>query len=178
MRNRSRLHGFTLVEMMLAVAVLAILLGLAVPSLRDLQQRNRIAGAANELVAHINLARLHAVTRREITVMCPGTAASGCSGDNRWHRGWVVFRDPDRNGTPENERDVLRVGPRFDGLWADSAGRTRIRYQPSGASPGTNQTIKLCDPGSDRSRAVIISNPGRPRVAALPDHLACPETSG
>jgi Tfp pilus assembly protein FimT len=70
------------------------------------------------------------------------------------------------------------VAARLERLYADSAGRTRIRYQPTGFAPGTNLTIKLCDPASDQARAVIVSNPGRPRVDSLPDHLACPASPG
>lgn len=167
-------RGFTLIEFMLALTVAAILVTLALPSMRDFQQRQRIVAAANDLVAHINLARLHAVNRREITVVCPSLDGSACSGGNRWDRGWIVFRDPDRDGVPNRESDVLRVAGRLDHLHADSGGRTRIRYLPSGMAYGTNQTIKLCDRESpSQSRAVIVSNPGRPRVDDLPDHLDC-----
>jgi type IV fimbrial biogenesis protein FimT len=175
--NRKPSPGFTMIEMMLALTVLAVLISLAVPSLHGALQRNRISAAANELVAHINLARLHAVTRREVTVVCPGSATTGCRGDNRWDRGWIVFRDPDRDGAPNARTDVLRVAGRIDRLHADSAGRTRIRYRPTGFAPGTNLTIKLCDPASRLSRAVIVSNPGRPRVDDLPGHLSCPGRS-
>lgn len=170
--------GITLIELMLALAVAAVLMSIALPSLRDLQQRQRIVSAANELVAHINLARQHAVLKREIAVMCPSLDAETCSGGNRWEHGWIVFRDPDRNGAPDVSADVLRVGSVVDDLLIDSAGRTRIRYMPSGAASGTNLTIKLCDPGfPDQSRAVVVSNPGRPRVGELPDHLSCPQTA-
>ena len=167
--------GFTLTELMLAVAVAAILMSLAVPSMRDLQQRQRIVSAANELVAHINLARQHAVLKRENAVMCPSLDGSQCSGSNRWEHGWIVFRDPDRNHAPDRPADILRVGPGMNNLLIDSAGRTRIRYMPSGAASGTNLTIKLCDTmRPDQTRAVIVSNPGRPRVGDLPRHLECP----
>lgn len=170
--------GITLIDLMLALAVAAVLMSIALPSLRDLQQRQRIVSAANELVAHINLARQHAVLKREISVMCPSLDAETCSGGNRWEHGWIVFRDPDRNGAPDVSSDVLRVGSVVDDLLIDSAGRTRIRYMPSGAASGTNLTIKLCDTGvPDQSRAVVVSNPGRPRVGELPDHLSCPRAA-
>jgi len=168
--------GFTLIELMLALAVAAVLMSVAVPSMRDLQQRQRIVSAANELVAHINLARQHAVLKREIAVMCPSLDGATCTGGNRWEQGWIVFRDPDRNRAPDGPGDVLRVASGMPALLIDSAGRTRIRCRPSGAASGTNLTIKLCDTGfPDQSRAVIVSNPGRPRVADLPDHLSCPQ---
>lgn len=167
--------GFTLTELMLALTLAAVLMSLALPSMRDLQQRQRIVAASNELVAHINLARQHAVLKREIAVMCPSLDGATCTGGNRWERGWIVFRDPDGNRAPDGPGDVLRVGSGRENLLIDSAGRTRIRYMPSGAASGTNLTIKLCDTGSpDQSRAVIVSNPGRPRVGDLPGHLSCP----
>ena len=167
--------GFTLIEILLALAVAAVLMSIALPPLRDLLQRQRIVSAANELVANINLARQHAVLKREIAVMCPSLDAASCTGGNRWEHGWIVFRDPDRNGAPDLSTDVLRVGSVVENLLIDSAGRTRIRYMPSGAASGTNLTIKLCDTGfPDQSRAVVVSNPGRPRVGELPAHLSCP----
>ena len=167
--------GFTLIELMLALSVAAVLFSLALPSMHEFQQRQRIVATANGLVAHINLARLHAVTRREVAVVCPSLDGATCTGANRWENGWIVFRDPDRNGEPDQSGDVLRTGSGMPNLLIDSAGRTRIRYQPSGSAGGTNLTIKLCDTTHpDQSRAVIVSNPGRPRVADLPAHLTCP----
>ena len=168
-------RAFTLIELMLAIAVLAILLSLAVPAMHDFQQRQKVISAANELVAHINFARTHAVTRQELTVVCPSMDGRSCSNENRWEYGWMIFRDPDRSGEPDHTDDILRIGAGMDGLQIDSAGRTRIRYQPEGSAGGSNLTIKLCDPGNpDHARAIIVSNPGRPRVDDLPRHLTCP----
>lgn len=167
--------GFTLTELMLALAVAAILFSVALPSMHGLQQRQRIVAAANDLVAHINLARQHAVLQGETAVVCPSIDGASCTGRNRWDSGWIVFRDRDRNGEPDQPGDVLRVSSGMQNLLIDSAGRTHIRYRPSGAASGTNLTIKLCDTAlPDQSRAVIVSNPGRPRVADLPSHLECP----
>lgn len=168
-------NGFTLIELILTLTVLAILVSLSVPAFQDFQQRQRIVSVANELVAHINLARMNAVTRGELTVVCPSSDGLRCSGSNRWEHGWVVFRDADRSGQAENVSEILRVGAGVSGLIVDSAGRTRIRYQPEGTAGGSNLTIKLCDTNNpDNNRAVIVSNPGRPRVDDLPDRLSCP----
>lgn len=171
--------GFTLIELMLALALAAVVASLAAPALGDFLARQRIDAAAHELVAHINLARLQAVTHAECVVLCPSTEGIACSGSNRWDTGWIVFRDADCDLEPDHDADRLRVGHALEGLTVDSAGRRFIRYQPDGTAGGSNLTIKLCDverPGL--ARAVIVSNPGRPRVADLPAHLSCPAPGG
>jgi type IV fimbrial biogenesis protein FimT len=170
-----RTSGFTLIELIAAIALLAIVTGLAVPAFTDLAQKQRIDSTANELVAHLNLARLHAVTRREVTLMCPSSDGIRCNDRNRWEDGWIVFRDPDRNRRIDAEADLLRVGSPSKGILVDSAGRFRVRYQPDGTAGGSNLTLKICDRvRPERARAVIVSNPGRPRVDDLPGHLRCP----
>lgn len=170
-----RVRGLTLIELMLALTVGAIIVTVATPSLHRMLQRSRITAAANEIVAGINVARQRAVMDNAITVMCPSSNGRTCNARNRWDAGWIVFRDPDRNRVPNGPDDVLRVGPPLEGVHADSAGRTRIRYFSSGFATGTNLTIKLCDPTDPNNhRAVIVNNPGRPRVADLPGHLSCP----
>jgi len=174
-RRGSNQRGMTLIELVMALAVVAIVVSLASPSLGSLVNRNRIVAASNELVASINLARQNAVMQRAITSLCPSTDGQRCTGANRWDEGWIVFRDPDNNRQPESQSDVLRVFSSLEGLHSDSAGRTRIRYFPTGFATGTNLTIKLCDPQyPDQSRAVIVSNSGRARVDRIPRHLSCP----
>ena len=176
MPNRKAQRGLTLIEFTLVLAVGALLLGLAAPPFNAMVERQRMVAASNRLVAHLNRARLHAVHRREIAIVCPSGDGRTCDAGNRWHTGWIVFRDPDRDGRPGGPDDVLQVAPPIERLNADSAGRTRVRYRPDGTAGGTNLTIKLCPAHPDAPpRAVIVSNPGRPRVDDLPGHLRCPE---
>jgi len=172
---RMRQRGLTVIELMLTLSVIAVVASLAVPSFSDLIQRQRIVAAANQLVAGINLTRQRAVMDNAITRICPSVSGLDCDAGNRWDRGWIIFRDPNNQRRPESPELVLHVGAPLDELHSDSAGRTGIRYLPSGFATGTNLTIKLCDPHNpDNARAVIVSNSGRARVADLPDHLSCP----
>jgi type IV fimbrial biogenesis protein FimT len=85
-------HGFTLIEVMVVIAILAIMLSLAVPSMRRLLEGNRLEARSTELAASIHLARMEAIKRgpgARVSVT-PNTAAD-------WAAGWTVFVDTTNN---------------------------------------------------------------------------------
>jgi type IV fimbrial biogenesis protein FimT len=101
----SESRGFTLVELMVTIAVLAIVVGVAAPSLSSFIQSNRTTGNANAMVSALNFARSEAVSRAEEIRFCPVNAAQdACSGSDDWSAGWVaiVQSGPDAG-------EVLRV---------------------------------------------------------------------
>ncbi len=89
--------GFTIVEMMISIAVLTILTAIALPSINQIFSRNDLAGVTNELIASINQARSEAVTRSTNVVICP-TTGGGCDA-GEWESGWLIFVDVNNNGT-------------------------------------------------------------------------------
>jgi type IV fimbrial biogenesis protein FimT len=157
--------GMSLIELMITLSIAAVLLSIAAPSLGSLIQENRITAMSNTLVSHLQYARHEAVFRRSHVAACPGDMATGCTGDNRWDQGFIVFIDDNRSGQPNHEDDILRVVGPDDRMLMHSAGRTRVRFQPHGGAFGTNLTIRVCDQSRRATpRAVIVSNPGRVRV--------------
>jgi type IV fimbrial biogenesis protein FimT len=92
--------GFTLLELMVTITVATVLLGLAVPSLMSTINRSRLAGAANELVASLQTARMEAIRRNARVTLCRSNDQSTCAGGSgRWN-GWVVVvLDSNRDGT-------------------------------------------------------------------------------
>lgn len=100
-------QGFTLVELMITVAVLAIVVTLAAPSFSDLINRNRLTGAANEIVGALQTARMEAVRRNASVVLCPSTDGASCSGAD-WQR-LIIFSDNDGDVTVDAaDDDVIR----------------------------------------------------------------------
>lgn len=82
-------RGFTLVELMVTLAVLAVLIGIAVPSFQNIIARNRLTSITNEMVAALQLTRIEAVRRNTRVVFCPTTDGATCAGNN-WLRSIVV----------------------------------------------------------------------------------------
>ena len=94
----NRPYGFTLIELMITLAIVAIVLAVGVPSFQGMMRNNRAITNANDFLSSLNVARGEAI-KRGIgwrVVMCPGTAAGGCAG-TAWGSGWIVFVDADAN---------------------------------------------------------------------------------
>jgi len=179
-RHRSRSprlpHGLSLLELMITVAITAILLTLAVPSYQSFVERNRADTATYLLTSLFASARATAVTYRRITSVCPTDGTSPwCTSDGDWSRGWLMFTDPDGDRQPDTPDEVLRherfpVHPSL--RLQSSRGRPQLRYLPDGRSAGSNLTVKICD----ESRVlveVVVNNAGRPRVNRLRTGATC-----
>lgn len=91
-------RGFTLVEMIVAIGILALVLGLGVPSFIEFSRNNRLTGAANDLLADIHLARTEAIKRHVAMTVCasadPLATSPSCAAANATtFTGWIVFVD-------------------------------------------------------------------------------------
>lgn len=173
---RQEARGFTLIELMVTVAVMAVLLGVGVPSFQRLQQSTRTAAAFHLLTTSLALARMAAVKQHAPVSVCPSSDGRYCRGDTTWEEGWIVFADPARAKQPASEDAVLqrfdRVGPGL--ALRSTTGRTLVRFQPSGMALGSNLSIRLCSTKDDSHLgSVIVNNAGRPR-SERQDGTPCP----
>ena len=122
-----RLAGFTLLELMITLAVLAILTAIAVPSFQTLLERNRLTSATNDLLGALMMARSNAVTRRVITRVCPSTNASTCAtGTVNWATGWIVTEDP------TNQAGRIRVAPALHPSLTVTTTLQAVAFDPAG----------------------------------------------
>lgn len=167
MRNFRRPDGLTLLELVVALAVAAIALGLGAPALRGIVLDAGRTAATNSFVASAQLARSTAIRRNLPIVVCAGTAADACDGGRAaWQRGWVVFVNLDRDWPAKLEpgEPVLHQYTPPDSVRVD-ANRVAFRFQRIGLR-ATNGTLTICDERGPRvARALIVSYTGRVRVA-------------
>jgi len=176
----SRRAAFTLLELLVTLAIAAILLLTAVPALQQFTWRQHMRAAVGSLHNDLLAARSEAVFRNMGMVACPGDPERGCSDSSDWSHGWIVF--PDLNGDRQHQaaEGVVRTGQEFGNLGIfSSSGRRNIRFLPDGSTPGSNSTIGFCGRGGPAlARKLVISNIGRIRRDPYPDidTALCPKT--
>lgn len=161
----------TLVELMVALAVLAILLGLAAPGFERIAAGQRASAAVNTVLASFQQARMRALARAGHVGLCPSRDGATCSGGLAWQHGWLAWDDLDGNRRLDPAEPVAaRHEALPHGVRATSSiGRPRLHYRPDGSADGSNLTLTVClDAAPGRGRAVVVNNAGRPRTGPAP----------
>ncbi|MCD9029785.1 Tfp pilus assembly protein FimT/FimU [Luteimonas sp. BDR2-5] len=172
-----RTSGFTLIELMIALAIAAITLTIGMPAFSAAIERNRVQTALHLVSADLAMARSTAVMRRDQVVVCPRTPDARCRDDMDWSFGWIVFTDSDGNRQPDQPGDLLRVSDppagASNGALQLSATRKFLRYQRDGRSAGTNLTVRVCA-GGKLNGEVVVNNLGRVRSQRHAAPPPCP----
>jgi len=104
--------GYGLLELLAAISITTILTSLAVPSYRYVTNSSRVTAEVNGLLGHLELARSAAIEQGQPVTVCPSADGNTCSaGSVIWHRGWIVFSDPNGNATVDAGDAILLVQP-------------------------------------------------------------------
>ena len=171
--------GFTLLEVMVVLAIVAILATLAAPSLQAQIQSSIISSNVNTFMADMRFARSESIRRGGGVVMCrsdsPEAANPTCGigagpGGNGWVSGWIIFHDLNNNGDKADAEPLLKVqGPitAMDSI-ADGGNSTKFQFTATGRQ-GLGGAASFQFGGGNypntRQRMVCVSMSGRVRVA-------------
>lgn len=159
--------GLTMIELMVALVVAAIVLSLAMPSFERVKRNTMLGTAAANLSASLSHARAEAIKARRIVRICPTENGSSCSATGSWGAGWLMFVDADSNGLPAGA-ELLQLGEALDSriaLTVPANFSNWIQFHPTGAatgSGGNSGSFSLCSGDyHEYSRLVAVSATGR-----------------
>ena len=181
MFKKTHSRGFTLVELLVTIAIVATLTVLGLPAMRGSFERSAVSGHVNTFIGGLRYARAEAIKRGVTVKMCrsvgaetAGTPACATGSGNvspGWSTGWIIFLDRDDDGTVDSDDVLLRIQESMSSSGGIEAGAATIvfLFRPTGmlATTGAGQfTFKSKSADAAQTRRVCVSMQGRARIAA------------
>lgn len=180
MDKKAANRGFTLIEILVVVSIVAVLLGLGVPSMREAIERNTVSGHINTFIGGLRYARSEAIRAGVPVVMCQSinaeTSAPTCAaaGGDGWARGWLIFvnRDLDAGNvySAAGGDTLLKAQGALSGsggiAQVSGATVTKFVFRPTGllSAGASSYTFNSASLASTQQRLVCISMQGRARI--------------
>jgi type IV fimbrial biogenesis protein FimT len=161
-----RLRGFTLIELMVTIAIVAILATVAAPSFNEAILSSRLTAFANNFVASAQLARSEAIKRNGTVTLCRSADQESCATSEGWQQGWIVFQDKDGNGVFDSGDDtIIQRQPSLSTGYQLTGNAYSLAFQSIGAG-STAASLTLCrsSPVGRQERVIAVSATGRTSV--------------
>ena len=188
-KGTKKARGVSVIELIMAVALLSILLAVGVPSFSNLIESNHLVTKNNLFVSDLNAARSEAIKRGRSVSLCKSTDGASCSTDATvgYEAGWIMFAEETSLGARDAANEaLLRVQPAIAEpytLRGSARFTSFISYLPSGelANAGTGSAqdhFILCkDNMINKARAVFVSPTGRVHLARDTNKDGTPENT-
>jgi len=162
-------NGFTIIELMITVFVVAIVAALGTPTFISTIQNNRLASQTNTLLSSLNYTRSEAVKLGSTVSICSSSDLATCNNSANWETGWIIFRDTDSSGTLNGAETVLRIHEALEGgntlRTSGFSSTSNLSFNSRGMLAATG-TFVLCDSrGATDARAIVMNVSGQARPA-------------
>ncbi|MBV1914485.1 MAG: GspH/FimT family pseudopilin [Pseudomonadales bacterium] len=185
MPSSTQNQGFTLIELMVTVAVAIILLTVGVPSLLYMISSSAITGNVDALNGDLALARSEAIVEKTTATVCKSADLLDCDSAVSWSDGWIVFTDVDGDQAVDGEDTIIRVHEALSAqvtLKYDDASvaDAYLQYSYKGDLESSAGTFTFCPSDNDVSlaRAIIVATTGRVRRSTDSDADGVHEDGG
>ena len=163
---RQKRLGYSLYELLLALTLIAVIVGLGLPSFGSLLARSKMRVEVNALFHAVHLARKESIMRRRVVSLCPSLDGLQCEPGRDWSAGWLMFENSDRDEPPRRDPgEPLLQAHRVHETVRIVANRRGFTLR-STVKRATNGTFVVCDRAARAAPvALVVSYTGRPRTA-------------
>ena len=160
-------RGFNLLELLVTLAIVSILIGISIPSLANLIKHSGADAAQSQLIRAISSARTLAISKRNISTLCPDESCSG-----EWTNGFILFADENNNAAVDDEEIIYERfynREKIQVRWAGSGGVNYLKFSPTGVARQFGR-FHICPNSSNaldskaHQRAMVINRQGRLRT--------------
>ena len=167
-------RGFTATELLIVIAIAAILASIAAPSMVRIMQTNRVATEATQFVSDLQYARSEAIRQGGNVTICPSTTGSSCTGGLNWQIGWIMFSDPNASRTFDSGEMLIRHQPGWTGTDTMTASATALgtlSFSRDGfliGVPASGRFVLATTPAvATLTRCVLVNVTGRQQVVPV-----------
>ncbi|WOH39172.1 GspH/FimT family pseudopilin [Thalassotalea fonticola] len=166
--------GFSLIELMVTIAIMSSLVTIGMPSYHDLIMRYHVKTEVDKWLLALNHARQAAITSGNIITLCPSSNGFSCG--KNWHDGAILFIDNNRDHQKDDNEVILKVVEQSKNqqvlTWRAFQNRNYIQFQQNGFTWNQNGTLRICsaDPTLKYNRALIVTRSGRIRPSSDSDN--------
>lgn len=169
MLQSARQQAFTLIELIICLAIMGIVIGYVAPTMGVMVKRSRAISAVNWVVVAVNFTRDAAITRNQVVTLCPSSTGKSCGGS--WDIGAIAFTDANMNRHIDGQDVLLRhfqfpiKGASL--TWHAFRNRHYLQMTGEGFTNYENGHFLYCPPNRDPKFAdqMIVNMQGRVRLA-------------
>ena len=161
-------NGFTLLELIISCAILAILIIIGLPYFQDIMAKQEINKISHQILANIQLAKSHAAIQQSNVVICATQNQRSCQA-NQWQLGFIVFLDSNKNRQLDIQEQIIATeltNLKYGTLnWRGTLSIPSVTFQaPNGLPIGSNGSFYYCSTYNQPHYRFVLSNMGHVRI--------------
>ncbi len=165
MPSKQRNFGYTMMELVMVMAIVAILASIAIPSFKYVTSSNRLSSEVNGLLGDLQFARSEAVKEGQTVTICSSLDGATCAASPDWQHGWIVFLDTNNNQQVDAGEAVIRIQPAFSGTDTfisgvaslTSVSFNRLGYAPTGSTTTINISLHDSTNNTNWTRCLAVN---------------------
>lgn len=169
--NKSKISGFTLIELIVTLSIIVIVMQYGVHNMKDFVLRNTMTNYVNNFVTMQHLARQTAIFKQSLVTLCASKDGENCLTKKYWHEGMLVFIDHNGNIKLDGEDVIVKFHKSevstITMSWRAFQNKSYLQFSSNGWTNSQNGTFRFCFVNGDTkyNRALIVNRSGRLRLS-------------
>ena len=165
-------NGFTLFELIVSCAILAILVSISLPYFHDSMARQEIKNSSHQIISSIQLAKSHAAIQHNNVVICPSQNRTSCQAD-QWQSAFIIFIDRNKNRQVDADERIISTQStnlKYGLLnWKGALRIPSLTFQSTNGLPiGSNGSFYYCSTSNQPHYKILLSTMGNTRIEQPP----------